>query len=298
MFRGNSDSTSLTKRELLIPDSDSRPSWNSTNIQQQGESSSSTLSGHRSSTNLLPSQPSTSDSIYSSLFDNNDIIEVDSDPELACTSFTNEEVKIINVVSESSLEDTLSGLAKKIDDSKISKFNICRSDVWDGAKRGLTRKSFCPSSKISVRFSDDFGSSEGAVDRGGPTREFFTLVLSWIVNSQLFCGTEYNKVLSCNAELLHNSEYLYAGQIVALSLVHGVPGIKCLSTILFDALVHGPDKTVVTIEDVYDPELKSSLEQFSKAKSVKEAYEIMHSNNLDTILELGGTLQLITDKVH
>jgi hypothetical protein len=283
--------TELTERESLIPDSDIHPSRNSTNImQQQGRSSSSPLSGCRSSTNLLPSQPCTSDSLYSSLFDDTDIIEVDSDSEFAST---NEEVKVTNVVSENSLEDILSGLAKKINDCKISKFNICRSDVWDGAKRGLTRKSFCPSNKISVRFSDDFGRSEGAIDWGGPTREFFTLVLSWIVNSQLFCGPENNKFLSCNAECLHNSEYLYAGQIVALSLVHGGPGIKCLSAVLFYALVHGPDKSVVTIEDVYDPGLKSSLEQFSKAKSVKEAYEIMSSTNLDTILELGGTLQLM-----
>ncbi len=48
-----------------------------------------------------------------------------------------------------------------------AKFQKCRSDVWDGAKRGLTRKSFCPSNKISVRFSDDFGRSEGAIDWGG-----------------------------------------------------------------------------------------------------------------------------------
>ena len=291
MFREKSDSNNLTaeltERELFIPDGDKHPYPKSADLrQEQDRSSTSPLSEYKPSSNLLPS---TSDSLYSSLFDDKDVIEVDSDSEFAST---NEEVSITNVVSESSIEDILSSLAKKIDDSKISKFNICRSDVWDGAKRGLTRKSFCPSNKISVRFSDDYGRSEGAIDRGGPTREFFTLVLSWIINSRLFCGPENNKFLSCNAECLHNSEYLYAGQIVALSLVHGGPGIKCLSAVLFDAVVHGPNKTVVAIEDVYDPELKSSLENFSKAKSVEEAYEIMSSTNLDTILELGGTLQL------
>ena len=111
--------TELTERESLIPnrDSDIHPSRNSTNImQEQGRSSSSPLSGCRSSTNLLPSQPSTSDSLYSSLFDDTDIIEVDSDSEFAST---NEEVKVTNVVSENSLEDILSGLAKKINDCKI-----------------------------------------------------------------------------------------------------------------------------------------------------------------------------------
>ena len=60
--------------------------------------------------------------------------------------------------------------------------------MWEGAKRGLARKSFSPSNNISVKFSDDQGSAEGAVDLGGPTREFLTLVIEWLASSQLFCG--------------------------------------------------------------------------------------------------------------
>jgi len=56
--------------------------------------------------------------------------------------------------------------------------------------KGLKTKPFSPDNKVSVKFTDDSGTSEGAVDLGGPKREFFTLVLEWIVNSQLFCGTE------------------------------------------------------------------------------------------------------------
>lgn len=133
MFRGNNDSTNLitesTERELLIPDIDRQPTQNSTSIiqQQDGHCSSPPSGRHTSRTNQLPSQPSTSDSLYSSLFNNEDVIEVYSDSEFASTD---EEVKITNLVSESSLQDILSGLAKKIDESKISKF-----DVWSGAKR-------------------------------------------------------------------------------------------------------------------------------------------------------------------
>ena len=61
--------------------------------------------------------------------------------------------------------------------------------------RGLTRKSFLPENKISVKFCDDIGTSEGAVDLGGPKREFFTLVLDWFRNSQLFCGSDNCKYL-------------------------------------------------------------------------------------------------------
>ena len=72
----------------------------------------------------------------------------------------------------------------------ISKFNISCSHVWEGTTRALTRKSFSPQNKISVKFCDDVGNSEGAVDLGGPKREFFTLVLDWLMNSHLFCGSD------------------------------------------------------------------------------------------------------------
>ena len=34
------------------------------------------------------------------------------------------------------------------------------------------RASFVPSRRLSVKFADDVGQSEGAVDLGGPTQEF------------------------------------------------------------------------------------------------------------------------------
>ena len=77
-----------------------------------------------------------------------------------------------------SLQEILQQLALKINEDKISKFNIRRSHLWEGALRGLRRKSFSPDNKVSVKFTDDSGTSEGAIDLGGPKREF--LPWSWI----------------------------------------------------------------------------------------------------------------------
>ena len=231
------------------------------------------------------------DLFYSSLFDDEITIEVDSDKEQTTDTFT--EVEVRSIAPNLSLQEILSDLARGISENKISKFNICRNDVWEGTKRGLTRKSFSPGNKISVRFSDDSGRSEGAVDLGGPTREFLTLVIDWLANSQLFCGPWEGKFLSCNAACLDNSEYLYAGKITALSLVHGGPGLQFFSPCLYEALVNGVDKVQATADDVYDPELKSSLQKLSQVQAVPDAYEMMSSNNLDTILELAGTLNHI-----
>ncbi len=64
--------------------------------------------------------------------------------------------------------DILEQLASaNIDNENISKFNICRDNICDGVFRGMARKSFSPNKKLSVKFTDDLGLSEGAVDMGG-----------------------------------------------------------------------------------------------------------------------------------
>ena len=68
------------------------------------------------------------------------------------------------------LQEILEQLALKINDDKISKFKISRSHLWEGALRGLRRKTFSPDNRVSVKFTDDSGTSEGAVDLGGPKR--------------------------------------------------------------------------------------------------------------------------------
>ena len=63
------------------------------------------------------------------------------------------------------------------------KFNIARNFLWEGAKRAVSRKVFSPGNKVSVKFTDDSGIGEGAIDWGGPMREFFTLILQYIHDS-------------------------------------------------------------------------------------------------------------------
>lgn len=42
----------------------------------------------------------------------------------------------------------------------------------DGAVRAFARRGFTPGAKLSIVFMDDFNQAEGAVDEGGPKREF------------------------------------------------------------------------------------------------------------------------------
>ena len=87
------------------------------------------------------------------------------------------------------INDILQQLASaNIENEKISKFNICRSNICDGIFKGMSGKSFSPNKKLSVKFTDDIGLAEGAVDMGGPMREFFTLSLEAIYQANFFVG--------------------------------------------------------------------------------------------------------------
>ena len=158
------------------------------------------------------------DFFYGLLFDDPITLGIDSDEEQASNELG--PVGVIHTTPILSLQEILTGLAQAVNGNKISKFNIARNDIWEGTKRGLTRKSFSPCNEMSIRFSDESGKSEGAVD----------------------------------------------------------------------AWVKGPDK-VLTLEEVYDQELKSSLQDLTKTQSVQEACAFIERKNLDTIFELTGTLQ-------
>ena len=185
----------------------------------------------------------------------------------------------------------LGQLASSINLEKICKFNISRSNVWEGAIRGLSRKSFSPENKISVKFCDDLGTAEGAVDQGGPKREFFTLALESIMNSQIFCGSENNKFLSCNASCQTNDYYFFAGEIIAMSLVHGGPGFRCLAPAVYDCIIRDTRSVSVDVNDVYDFQLKTSLVKMTNCKCLDEGKSLVNDPAVETILDLAGTLK-------
>lgn len=91
----------------------------------------------------------------------------------------------------------LADLASPIKTDQVTRFNICRSVLWEGVRRGVAKKSFSPQSTIIVKFLDDDGTSEEAVDQGGPRREMLQLAVNYLKeDSHLFVG-EDEKHLTC-----------------------------------------------------------------------------------------------------
>ena len=70
--------------------------------------------------------------------------------------------------------------------------NVTRDNVLDGAFRAVTRATFHPADKLSVRFAGEFG-----IDDGGLTRDFLTCAMAEI-EQKLFYGPETARYLKLN----------------------------------------------------------------------------------------------------
>lgn len=90
--------------------------------------------------------------------------------------------------------DILENLQTKVSsDNGVTKFNISRSHVWEGARRAFLRSTYM----MSVKFTDDIGVAEAAVDEGGPRREFLQLLVDCLASdSPLFTGPLQHKHLN------------------------------------------------------------------------------------------------------
>lgn len=99
-----------------------------------------------------------------------------------------------------SAKEILSGLASVIDSASTSRFNINRTNILDGAFRGFSRKSFHPENRITVKFADDDGTFEEAVDLGGPRREFLRLLIQALEQSPVFEGMEGQRNLALDSK--------------------------------------------------------------------------------------------------
>ena len=77
---------------------------------------------------------------------------------------------------------------------------VARRPVTEDSAQILRCKQFAPRSIISVKFADDDRTSEGAVDLGGPQREFLRLLLQASnLQSGVFQGPKDRRVLFGNS---------------------------------------------------------------------------------------------------
>jgi hypothetical protein len=85
-------------------------------------------------------------------------------------------------------------------DAPKNLINVRRKYAFKDGLEKMKRAKFNASHPLSVKFADGSGQSEGAVDRGGPTREFLRIAIRQMFNSKMFGGTDRNKVFLLDQE--------------------------------------------------------------------------------------------------
>ncbi|CAH0558338.1 unnamed protein product [Brassicogethes aeneus] len=180
-----------------------------------------------------------------------------------------------------SVKDVLKTLQQKINFEEMNKFNIFRNDIFQCCVRAMRRKTFDPFNKISVKFSDYEGNSEGAVDEGGPTREMFRLALEYLKDSEMFVGQK-RRHITLNHRCLEKNFYFEAGRLMALSLVHGGPGPHFFSPTLFSLMFYGHENTTPTLDDV-EEEIRSKLAKLEELVELSDLQEFVITENIFSI---------------
>lgn len=90
-------------------------------------------------------------------------------------------------------------MALSIDHKSVSRFNVARSNIWDGAVRGFKRGSYSENNDMLVKFTDDAGSFEEGIDTGGPKRELLTLLMNHLKDRPIFDGPSESRYLVYNS---------------------------------------------------------------------------------------------------
>lgn len=86
-----------------------------------------------------------------------------------------------------------------------NQINVSRDNILQGSLHAFKRRRFNPEARLDVIFVDSDGVGEGAIDDGGPTREYLRLLMREIQISKIFEGPEDNRLLALDT---HGEDYL------------------------------------------------------------------------------------------
>lgn len=157
-------------------------------------------------------------------------------------------------MDELDLQTILRKLVSKVDGSLCptsNQINVCRDNVLLCSLRAFKRRFFNPEAKLDVVFVDEDDNGEGAVDEGGPTREYLRLLMRAVHQSKIFEGHEKDRQLSLDTQALQTKLYMWIAKMIAVCVVHGGVGPHYFSERLFHQICQIPTPPA-TVDEVGD----------------------------------------------
>ena len=149
--------------------------------------------------------------------------------------------------------------------------------MFSSTQRAIERKRFTLFKPVIVAFA-----GEEAVDDGGPTREFFRLLMREISESSIFHGSWFSHDLG----LLTSSRYELAGKLVAWSILHGGSGPRCLSSVGYDLQQSVQISLADGVNAINDVDMKRMLQEFMSCSS-EDTFTSLVNQHGEKIAEFG-----------
>ncbi|XP_062870183.1 G2/M phase-specific E3 ubiquitin-protein ligase-like [Trichomycterus rosablanca] len=190
-------------------------------------------------------------------------------------------------LDETDLQTILKKLASKVDMSACptsNQINVCRDRILESSLHAFKRRRFNPAAKLDVVFVDEDEKSEGAVDEGGPTREYLRLLMRAILQSNIFEGHEEDRRLALDTKALESKLYTWIGKMISVCLVHGGIGPHFFSERLYQQICGIPLHPTL-VEEVCNHSFREQLIKIQDAKTVREANE--------AIMEAADSLSIV-----
>ncbi|XDV24099.1 hypothetical protein PO909_028364, partial [Leuciscus waleckii] len=172
-----------------------------------------------------------------------------------------------------------------------NQINVSRDNILQGSLHAFKRRRFNPEARLDVIFVDSDGVGEGAIDDGGPTREYLRLLMREIQISKIFEGPEDNRLLALDTHALENGLYMTIAKMIAVCIVHGGVGPRFFSDRLFMQLC-GTCTLPVSLEEIADSCFREKLTKIKEADSVLKANSAI--SDAGDSLNMMGALRYIS----
>ncbi|KAG5280607.1 hypothetical protein AALO_G00062030 [Alosa alosa] len=124
--------------------------------------------------------------------------------------------------------------------------------------------------RLDVIFVDGEDNAEGAVDGGGPTREYLLILIKSIHQSCIFEGPETEKRLTLDTLALKKKTYQQIARMISVCVIHGGVAPGFFSDRLYGQLCRTRTPPA-TLEEVSDVSFKEKLLKIKDARTVQEA---------------------------
>ncbi|XP_077057394.1 uncharacterized protein LOC143710316 [Siphateles boraxobius] len=209
------------------------------------------------------------------------VIDIDEETPLSSPSPQQSDIVDLSLIDqgrsvaldEVDLQTILKKLQSTIDGNicpTANQINVFRENILQCSLQAVKRRRFNPQAKLDVVFVDAGENGEGAIDEGGPTREYLRLLMRAIHQSNVFQGHEKDRSLALDTQALENRLYASVGKMIAMCVVHGGVGPHFFSERLFQQICGMPTSSA-SVDEVGDHTLREQLIKIQEATTVQEA---------------------------